>query len=514
MSAATAASHPLPPGRRALTTVVVMAATVMVILDTTIANVALPHMQSALGATQDSVSWVLTSYILASAVSTPVTGWLSDRYGRRLLFTAAVAGFTIASALCGVSTSLEMMVAARILQGVFGAFLVPLSQAVMFDINPPEKHASAMTVWGIGVMVGPVMGPVLGGWLTDQLDWRWVFFVNVPIGIVTTIGCWALIPGRPGERRRFDILGFVLLGLALSAFQLLLDRGTQEDWFQSVEIWIEAGVAVSALWMFIVHSFTHRAPLVPMALFRDRNFAAALLLITVMGGILTAGATLIAPMLQRLMDYPVFDAGLMVAPRGIGTMVGMILAGRLAGRVDPRWTILVGLLLVGWSLHIQTGFNLEMDSRLIIESGLIQGAGIGLVVMPLNLLAFATLAPVLRTEAAALYSLMRNLGGSIAISVTTALIASNVQTSHADLGATVTTMTLPFLNSGIIEGYGQSTEALLAFLDLEVNRQALMIAYLDDFWLMMWACLALIPLLLLLRAPRRGASAPPAAAME
>lgn len=499
----------MPPGRRALTTVVVMAAMIMVVLDATIANVALPHMRAALGANQETVSWVLTSYILASAVATPVTGWLSDRFGRRALFTVAVAGFTVSSMLCGIATTLPTMVAARVLQGVFGAFIAPVSQAVLYDINPPEKHASAMTVWGIGVMAAPVIGPMLGGYLTDALDWRWVFFVNVPIGIAAGLGSWALLPPGRGARRRLDVIGFLLLALSLSAFQLMLDRGTQNDWFDAVETWVEAGLSLSALWMFAVWTVATPDPLVPKALFRDRTYMTALVLITLLGGIMMAGAVLVAPMLQQLMGYPVFDAGLLIAPRGIGTMAGMMLAGRVVRRVDARILIAGGLAIVALSLWMQTGFDLQMGARPVVTSGLVQGFGIGLVFIPLNLLAFATLAPALRTEAAAIYSLMRSIGGAIAISATTALLATNAQTSHGDLGANLSTVTMPFVEAGLAERMGLPSESILQFLDLEVNRQALMIAYLDDYWVMMWAALLVVPLVLLLRRPPRGAAAPP-----
>ena len=317
----------ITPLRRRLITLVVMAATMIVVLDTTIANVALPHMQASLGANPESVAWVLTSYILATAIAMPTTGWLSDRLGRRTLFTGAVVGFTVASMLCGVAATLPAMVAFRFAQGIFGAYLSPMSQAIMYDINPPERHAQAMTIWGMVIMVGPIMGPVLGGWLTDNFNWRWVFYVNVPIGIAAATGAWLLLGDANRQRRRFDLTGFVLLALALGGFQLMLDRGSQLDWFEATEIWVELGVAVACLWMFAIHTATTRDALLPRSLFADRNFVTAILAITVIGGILVAGAALVAPMLQRLFGYPVFDAGLLTAPRGLGTMAGMLLAG-------------------------------------------------------------------------------------------------------------------------------------------------------------------------------------------
>lgn len=499
----------LPPATRAVLTAAVMAATVMVVLDSTIANVALPHMQSSLSATQESISWVLTAYILATAVAIPATGWLSDRLGRRGFFTIATLGFTLSSALCGISGSLTMMVAARVFQGVFGAFLAPLAQTALYEIQPPEKHASAMTLFGMAVMIGPIAGPTLGGFLTDRFDWRWVFFINVPIGIVTGALLWGLLPPRPVVSRRFDLLGFSLLAVALCALQLMLDRGTQKDWFNSTEIWIEAAVAAATGWMFVIHLLTARQPLIPRRLLADRNYATAIALIMITGGVLFAGGVLIAPMLQKLLGYPVFDAGLLIAPRGAGTMIGMLVAARLVRKIDVRAPVICGIVLVAWSLHLQTGFDLQMDGRLVAVSGLIQGIGLGFVVMPINLVAIMGLSPELRTEAAAIYNLSRNMGGSIAISITTALVASNVQTSHADLGANLTSVTLPFIEGGIIERMGLQAERVLAFLDLEVNRQALMISYIDVFWVMMWACILISPFALLLRAPAAGSGDEP-----
>lgn len=495
--------HPLPPARRALVTAVTLTATMMVVLDTTIAMVALPHMQATLGATSETIAWVLTSYILASAIALPITGWLANRLGRRRLFMIAVGGFTLTSALCGVANSLVMMVVARLLQGIFGAFIMPLGQAVLFDINPRERHARAMATWGIVIVVGPILGPMVGGHLTDALDWRWVFFINVPIGLVATIGGLLLSPER-GERRPFDLAGFAMLAIALGALQLALDRGVQLDWFDSTEIIIECGITLAALWMFAIHTATARHPIVPIELFRDRSFVVGLTLVAIVGAIFMSSAALLSPMLQTLLNYPVVNAGMVVMPRGIGTMAGMILGSRLIKVVDGRITIVVGLALVAWSLKMMTAFNLEMSARPVIISGLIQGLGLGLTMLPLNLLSFATIAVRLRTDAASLYSLTRNIGGSIAISVGGALIARNLQTSHADLGAHITAITVPLLDAGLIERMGQQSETALRLLDAEINHQALMIAYLDDYWLMMWAALLAMPLVLLMRPAKPG----------
>ena len=502
--------HALPPLKRFLVAVTVMLGTLMVVLDTTIANVALPHMQAGLGASQETISWVLTSYIVASAVATPLTGWLADRYGRRLLFSAAIAGFTVSSMLCGVATTLPALVAARLLQGVFGAFIVPLSQSAMYDINPPHKHAQAMAIWGMGVMVGPLLGPMVGGWLTDNFSWRWCFFVNVPLGALGAVASWLLLADTRRIERRFDLLGFGLLALLLIAFQLALDRGTNRDWFDSVEIVVEAAVAVAALWMFVVHSLTARDPIVSLGLFRDRTFVSGLVLIAVMGGVLTAGSALIAPFLQGLMGYSVQDAGMLVMPRGAGTMLGMLIAGRLANRTDPRMLIVGGMLLVGYSLHMMTGFTTDMNARPVISSGLIQGFGIGFVVMPLNFVTFTTLKAQLRTDGAAMYSLLRNVGGSVGIAAMTALLARNLQASHSSLAGNFDPAIQQQMHLGVLERLGASAQTGFAVIDAEINRQATLIAYIDDFWLMMWGVVLTAPLILLMRRParRRAGDAP------
>ena len=508
------AAPPLPsPRRRWLIVTTVMAATLMQVLDATIANVALPHMQAALGATPESIAWVLTSYIIMAAIATPVTGWLEARAGRRRLFAFAIAGFTVSSALCGLSTSLTMMVVARALQGLFGAFIGPLGQAAMLDSSPREKHAQAMTIWGMGVMVGPILGPVLGGWLTDGYGWRWVFYINLPIGVAALVGVWLLLIDVAPPKRRFDLTGFALIAIALAAMQLALDRGSQLDWFESPEIVVESGVAIAALWMFVVHSFTTPSPLLPLELFRDRNFVIATTYIMLLTGVMMSGAALVAPMLQRLLGYDAVGAGMLMVPRGVGAMVSMAVAGRLSGKVDARLLIGFGLALVALSLWMQTGYDLAMGQWPLIWAGLVQGFAIGFAFLPLNLLAFATLAPRLRTEGAALYSLARNVGGSITISLTGALLVRNVQVSHSDLSATVSAARFGILNSELVRGLGASGAAIPAMIDGEINRQALMIAYLDDFWVMGWAAVLAVPLVVLLRKPARG-KAPPPVAME
>lgn len=493
----------LPVARRGLLTIGVMGATVMQILDSTIANVALPHMQTALGATADTVTWVLTSFIVASAVAIPITGWLSDRYGSRNLFLVAVGGFIISSMLCGAATGLEEMVAFRVAQGVFAAFMNPLSQTVMLDINPPENQAKAMSLWGMGIMVGPIMGPVVGGWLTDSYNWRWCFYINLPIGIVCFAILWALLPSRPLKERKFDLFGFTLLAIAIAAFQLMLDRGQTEDWFNSTEVVIEAAIALAATWMFFVHLFTAKNPMFDRELLANRNLITALGMMLVVGVVSMALMALLPPMLQRLFGYPVLDTGLLLMPRGIGVVVSMAFAGQWIQRgKDPRLPIGLGLAIVAWSLYDMTGWTLMMGANEFVFAGFVQGLGMGLVFMPLNSLAFATLAPQYRTEGSSLMNLARNIGASAGISAVTALLARNIQTSHSEIGGGITSYNQASVDPSITSIAGDLGQSALAILDAEVNRQAAMIAYLDDFKLVMIMNLLTIPLLFLMRRPK------------
>jgi MFS transporter, DHA2 family, multidrug resistance protein len=450
---------------------------------------------------------VLTSYIVAAAVATPLTGWLSNRIGRKRLFLISVAGFTAASLLCGIAASLEEMVIFRLAQGVFGAGLVPLSQAVLLDINPPERHGSAMAIWGAGIMVGPILGPTLGGYLTELYDWRWVFLINLPVGLVAFLGILTFVHETPrNARSRFDLFGFAMLALAIGAFQLMLDRGELKDWFSSGEIVIEAVIAALSFYLFIAHTTTAVHPFLETRLFRDRNFVVGLVFIFIVGIILLATMALLPPMLQTLMGYPVITTGLVLAPRGVGTMIAMLVVGRLVNRIDARLLILTGLLLTVLSLWEMTGFAPEIATWDLARTGVIQGLGLGFIFVPLSTVTFATLAPSLRTEATALYSLVRNIGSSVGISVVTALLSQNIQINHATLAENVTPFSELLRMQSLPSLLNPSTPLGLAMLDAEVNRQAAMIAYLNDFKLMMIVTLLAVPLLLAVRVTPRAES--------
>lgn len=494
--------------KRTWITLSVMLATVIQALDMTIANVALPHMQGTMGATQDQISWVLTSYIVASAIFMPLTGFVTARWGRKRVFIWSIVGFTLASMLCGAAQSLPEIVGFRLLQGVFGASLVPLSQAVLLDTYPPEGHGKAMAMWGVGVMVGPILGPTLGGWLTEYYSWRWVFYINLPLGLLAWVGIAAFVRETPRDhKRRFDLLGFALLSLSIGALQMLLDRGQLLDWFASLEIIIEALLAGFALYLFVVHIFTHDQPFIEPGLFKDRNFSVGLVMIFVVGLILLTTMALLPPFLQSLLGYPVIDVGFLLAPRGLGTMVAMMLVGRLMGRVDVRLMILFGLLLTSYSLWEMTRFNANIDAWDIVWTGMGQGFGLGLIFVPLAATTFSSLDVRYRNEGTALFSLMRNIGSSIGISIAMTYFAQRVQANHAAFAHYINAFSLPLRQAIEAGAYSLGTPQGLAAINAEVTRQAAMLAYLQDFRLMMWVTLAAVPLVFLLRPPAGHTSA-------
>jgi len=491
-------------------TVSIMLATIMQALDTTIANVALPHMQGSLQASQDQITWVLTSYIVSSAIALPMTGWLCARWGRRKVFLVSVIGFTVASALCGLSGSLGAIVAARLLQGIFGAALVPLSQAVLLDINPPERVGQAMAIWGAGIMVGPILGPLMGGWLTENFDWRWVFFINVPVGAFAFWGIARYLPESRPPSGKFDMFGFITLSLAIGLLQLFLDRGELLDWFDSWEIRLEAVGALVAFAFFVAHTWTVRgASFLDRDLLRDRNFVTGMSFGFVVGMVLYGTMALLPTFLQGLMDFPVVYTGMVTAPRGIGTMIAMIVVGRVVHRIDVRAIMALGFGLTAFALWQMTHITLQMDSQLVIVSGFIQGLGIGFTFVPLSTATFATLAPRLRGDGTPIYSLLRNIGGSVGISIVQALLTRHAAQAHEQLAALVApgNRGLDLLPPGL----GAGSEAGLALLNAEVTRQAALLAYVDDFRTMMIITLVTIPLLLLIRRPGRGAAVPAAA---
>ena len=498
----------MPVANRGLITVSIMLATIMQALDTTIANVALPDMQGSFSVAQDQIAWVLTSYIVAAAVATPLCGWLALRYGRKRLFLLSVAGFTFASLLCGIAGSLSQMVAFRLLQGVFGAALVPLSQSVLLDINPPAKHGQAMAIWGAGIMLGPILGPTLGGYLTDEYNWRWVFYINLPVGILCFLGISLFMAEtRTSRGRPFDFFGFAMLSIAVAAAQLMLDRGQLKDWFDAAEIRVYFAFLVAAFWVFAVWTWIADHPFLDRNLLKDRNFVTGCFFMAVAGIVLYGTLALLPPFLHDLMGYPEVTTGFLLAPRGVATMAGMLIVGRLSGRVDTRLMLLFGLVVVSYSLWDMGRFTLAMDWRPVIVTGLVQGFGLGFLFVPLSTIAFTTLDPRLRTDGAGIFSLIRNVGASIGISIVETQLARGIQVSHQSYAAQMTPYNRALSAPNISAWWDIHGPGGLAALDAEVNRQAVLQAYVNDFLLIMAVAIVSVPLLLLLR---RSRARPPA----
>ncbi len=490
----------LPSQHTGLLMAAVMGVSICQFLDLTIANVALPHMQTSLGASVDTVSWVLTSFIIAGALVLPLTGWLSDKLGSRNLFIGATLVFVLSSMLCGAATSLTEMVIFRAIQGMASAFIGPMAQTIMFDINRPSKQTQAMSIWGMVVMIGPISGPFLGGYLTDTLNWRWVFYVNLPIGIPALALLWWLLPSRPIIKRRLDIFGAVALGIALGALQLMLDRGAQKDWLESREIVAELVISLSALWVFLIHSRGLSHPLFNPMMVRNPNFLLGLLFMVILGITNVALSSVLPSMYQNIYGYSVMDTGMLMAPRGIGVFAMMLITNRFMGKADGRVMITLGYCLAALSLWMMTGWSLEMDRGPILLAGFIQGLGLGLVFVPSNMLAFSTLSPQYRTDGTTMMTLFRNLGSSFGISIIVTILARNVQTSHSDIAASITSFNLPAIDpSSTAARFGTSGEAFLAMLNGEVSRQAAMVAYLDNFYMMFWLVLFVAPIVWLIR---------------
>jgi DHA2 family multidrug resistance protein len=496
------------PARHRLITASAMLATVMQTLDMTIANVALPHMQGSLAATQDQTAWVLTSYIVVSAVLMPLTGFLSARFGRKQLFVAAVTLFTLTSLLCGLAQTLPEMVLFRILQGAAGAVIIPMSQSLMLDINPPSKQGQAMALWGAGVTLGPILGPTIGGWLTEYYDWRWVFLINLPLGILAVAGLVAAVPRTPPDKtRRLDATGFFLLAAGIACTQLVLDRGETLDWYEAPEIWIETMVAALGLYLFVVHTLTARDPFLPPRLFRDRNFVASLLLVFIAGVVILATMALLPPFLQHLGGYTAYDTGLLLAPRGVGVMLTMIVVGKfLLGRLDPRWVIFTGFVFVEISLWGMTQFTMHPPVFDLVWTGLLQGIGLGCVFAPVASLTTISIEPALRTEAASLFSLLRNLGSSFGVSVVAAEFTRGVAINTAQLSEHVQAAPAGALAASL----GSTTDPVTvnALLLSQLTQEAALIAYLNDFRLVFIATLFALPLVFLYRKPAAAAGAP------
>jgi len=498
-----------PQLRRMLVTVCAMTATIMQALDTTIANVALPYMQGSLSASLDQINWVLTSYIVAAAIMTAPIGWLADRFGRKKLFVVCVAGFTLASFMCALAQNIEQMVLFRLLQGMAGAALVPLSQSVLLDSYTVEERGSAMAIWGIGVMLGPIMGPTLGAWLTDNYSWHWVFLINLPIGIGTVIGMLLFMEEtQRHEHLRFDWFGFIALAIGIGSLQLLLDRGEQVGWFESSEIWIEAIISVVGFYYFFAHSLTTPEPFIRFDLFKDRNFVSGTVFMVVIGVVLFGTMALVTPFMQNLLGFPIQTAGFLLGSRGVGTLLTMMVAPRLMRLLETRYLIVIGLLCTGGTLYYMTGFSLDTTQTTIVIVSIIQGVGLGLLFVPITTAAFLTLPGNLRNSGTSILTLVRNIGSSVGISMVIANLTDKTIEMHARLTESLTPFNDALQMPDVAEHLNVHSQSGLALLDSIVTQQAALIAYLNDYKLLMVLTLAMIPLVMIIRA---AGQTPPAA---
>jgi DHA2 family multidrug resistance protein len=487
---------------RGLITASAMLAMLMQTLDSTIANVALPYMQGSMSASSDEITWVLTSYVIAAAIMTAPVGWMARRFGRKKLFITCLAGFTVASMLCGAAQSLQQLVLFRLLQGMCGAAIAPLSQATMLDIYPFSQRAQAMAIFSMGVTMGPIMGPTLGGWLTDAYSWRYVFYVNLPIGILSIAGLAVFMKETPSQSSlRFSWYGFTMLAIACGAFQVMLDRGQELDWFTSREIIAAAVIAGLGLYLFVVHMVTASKPFLSPALFRDRNFSSGMVMVFCVSSVLLSTSALLAPYLQNLAGYPVLTAGWAMAPRGLGTILSMYVASRMGMRVDQRKIMAVGLLILGAALWQMSTWTPDVSQSQMMVTLVVQGFSIGLVFNPMSVMAYTTLSPQLRGEGTAMQSLARNFGSAVGISVTSFTLTRSVQATHADIAAGIT----PFNRVLQMGDYASHmldpvTRRGAAMLNGMIDQQAEIIAYNNDFRMMI---LSIVPPMLLLLLMRR-----------
>jgi DHA2 family multidrug resistance protein len=514
-----AAPIAVPGLRRNMVTICAMTATIMQALDTTIANVALPYMQGSLSASQDQINWVLTSYIVAAAIMTAPVGWIANRFGRKRIFILCSGGFTVASVMCGVAQDINQMVLFRLLQGVFGAALVPLSQAVMLDSYALHERAKAMSIWGMGVMMGPIMGPSLGAWLTETYSWHWVFFVNIPFGIFTVLGLLVFMDEtRKDLSMRFDWFGFAALAIGIGSLQVALDRGEQQGWLESNEIIGELIVALVGFYYFFAHSLTTAKPFIQFAIFKDKNFIGGCVFMAVMGLVLFSTMAVSSPFLQNVIGYPIITAGLLLATRGCGTFVAMMLVGRLMRYAEARTLIISGLSLTCLSLFYMTGWTDQTDVQSIVVVSIVQGFGFGLVFVPLSTVAFLTLPNHLRTDGTSMLTLMRNVASSIGISIMIAQLTEGGRRVYAVLNENITpfnhAMQMPNVR-GIID---MSTDTGRAMMDVMVGIQAQIIAFSQDYQMVMLFTLCVIPLAIMIgstkAALRKQAVAPEHAVIE
>ncbi len=484
---------------RILTSVSVLLAVLMVILDMTVVNVSLPQMMGALGATPDEITWVITSYIVAEAIVIPISGFLAARFGRKPVIIASVTGFVIASMLCGQSTTLAQMVCFRLLQGAFGASVIPLSQAVMVDTFPAADRGKAMAIWGIGILLGPIMGPTIGGFITDHLDWRWVFYVNLPIGIINLLLLAAYLKQTPRSRASADWTGALLLAVGVGALQMLLDRGNIEDWLQSNFIVALAVVSLICSVTFIVRSFRNPNAILQIDLLKDRNLATSTFMIMAFGVGMLSTIALQPLFLEHMLGYPAATAGLLMAPRGIAVAVGMSLVATLITRIEPRWLVLTGLTLAASGSYAMTWYNLDIGLAWIIGPGIVQGIGMGMIFVPLSTLAYQTLPRDASDQAASIFNLARTVGGSVGVAIAATVLTRTSQANWQTLGSAINPYN-PALHAWLdATGSSISDPKTMQIIGLEVMRQSTLLGFIEAFGFVTLSFLVLVPLVLLLK---------------
>ncbi len=499
-------ADPITPLQRWIITIAVMTATLMQVIDTTIVNVALPHMQGSLGANPDQITWVLTSYLVSSGIIMPITGFLDNQFGRKRFLLWSIFGFVVSSALCGAAMTLPQIVIFRILQGIFGAALVPLSQAILATIYSEEERGKAMALWGIGVMLGPILGPTLGGYLTEVATWRWTFYVNVPVGLLSLFLVWRSLPTVEKNPRRMDWLGLLFLSVGIGATQYVLDRGNQDDWFGSLGICIATVLAVFGFIGFIIDNFnrdTSKPKVFDINIFKDRNFTTSSVLLAMFGLALFGSLVLLPLMLENLLDYPVLTTGLLLAPRGISGLISMIIIGKIIKKIDPRKLIAMGILLVTAGSAASMYYSLAINPWWVVWPLLLQGFGLGMIFVPLSAIAYATLPERLRAEAAGIFSLFRTIGSSIGIAIVITVFSRHSQYAWNHLGGYITpyhTAVYTFLAPMHLQPESAKGSAILGY---ELARQAQMVGFIDAFALITWCALAMLPFVFLIKKQTR-----------
>jgi MFS transporter, DHA2 family, multidrug resistance protein len=495
------------PRHRGLITASVVLGSLLYSIDWTIAVVALPHMQGTFSATQDQISWVITSYIVASAIMIPTGGWLSKRFGRKRVLAWALVGFTVASVFCGSAESLGIEVLARIVQGMSGAYLIPLSHAIILDTYPQEEHGKAMALWGMGSVLGSVVGPTIGGYLTEYASWRWIYYINIPLGLIALSGVLAFVPETQRDlRRRLDWFGFLTLALGVGALQMMLDRGQRLDWFESGEIVVLACLGGLGLYLFAAHTATTREAFLDPRLIASRKFSITLVLISLYGFLTLPPMVLMPAFLEHLRGYNVDAVGLLQSPRGVGMLLALFISGRITGKIDPRLIIAAGLTGLGFSNYEMSTWTDEVGEWAIVWTGFLQGIGAGIMLVPIQIIAFPSLARSQRTEATSVFNLVRSLFSSVGVSVTLTMLVVTSTATRSRLSEYISPYSAALRSAQQSGAFDSTTTHGLAILEREVERQASLAGYNADFLFLGVAALSALPLLLLIGRPGRASA--------